>query len=70
MEQDAPAKWIYGAGIRRSRQRERPYILCKDQVEEVIDWCDHCGVSAQGAEEPERMCCGRPKFVNRVVMAN
>ena len=27
-------------------------------------------VGAQGAEAPGRMCCGRPKSVNRVVMAN
>ena len=28
------------------------------------------GVGAQRVEAPGRMCCGRPKSINRVVMAN
>ena len=28
------------------------------------------GVDAQETEAPGRVCCGRPKTVNRVVMAN
>ena len=65
MEEDAPARRVFDAGICGSRRRGRPCIRWKDQIEEALS-----GVGAQRAEAPGRKCCGRPKSVNRVVMAN
>ena len=71
MEEDAPARLVFNAGIYGSRRRGRPCIRWKDQIEKalssigVTNW-----LGAQEAEAPGRMCCGRPNSVNRVVMAS
>ena len=70
MEEDAPAKWVLDAGICGVRRRGRPCIRWKDQIEEALSsiGVTNC-VGAQKAEAPGRMYCGRPKSVNRVVIA-
>ena len=36
MEEDAPARRVFDAGIYGSRRRGRPCIRCKDQIEEAL----------------------------------
>ena len=36
MEEDAPAKWVFNAGICGSRQRGRPCLRWKDQIEKAL----------------------------------
>ena len=36
MEEDAPARRVFDAGIRGSRRRRRPCIRWKDQIEEAL----------------------------------
>ena len=67
LEEDAPAERVFDEEI-----CGRSCIRWKDQIEETL--CHRLvwptGAGAQEAEPPGRMCCGRPKSVNRVVMAN
>ena len=67
MEEDAPPRRVFDAGICGSRRRGKPCIRWKDQIEEALL---STGIGVQQAEAPRRRCCDRPKSVNRVVMAN
>ena len=71
MEEDASARRVYDAGICGNRQRVRICICWKTKPRKPCHWLvQPTGVGAQKAEMPGRMCCGRPKSVNRIVMAN
>ena len=67
VEKDAAARGVFDAGMCGSRRRGRPLIRWKDQIEDALS---ATGEGVQEAEAPGRMCCGKPKSVNRVVMAN
>ena len=38
MEDNAPARRVFAAGICESRRRGRPCIRWKDQIEEALSW--------------------------------
>ena len=70
MEEDAPARRVFDAGICRILRRGRPCILWKDQIEEDLSSIGVTNLRRRvRAEAPERMCYYRPKSINRAVMA-
>ena len=65
LEEDASARRVFDAGIYGRRRKGRSCIRWKDQIEEAL-----LSIGVTNWRRPGRMCCGRPKSVNRVVMAN
>ena len=71
MEEDAPVRRVFDAGICRSRRSGWPCVRLNAQIEEALSSIGVTNWRRRARSKGAcKMCCSRLKWVHRVVMAN